>query len=98
MDKRQQKRFEIIDYALEHNFVIDPSKGMETFIDNIITFGRCPCDSSRLDCPCPQAPEEVARNGRCRCTLFWADYRAFRKILRPMKGEEDGTGMEKKSV
>lgn len=89
LDKRQEKRFEIIDYALEHNFVIDPSKGMERFIDNIVTFGYCPCDSTRPNCPCPQAEAEVERHGHCRCSLFWADYGAFRKTLRSIKEEGD---------
>ena len=89
MDKRQEKRFEIIDYAIEHNFVIDPGKGMERFIENILTFGYCPCDRSRPTCPCPQAAAEVASKGKCLCSLFWADYRAYRKILRPLKGEND---------
>lgn len=89
MDKIQQKRFEIIDFAIEHDFVIDPSKGMDVFVDNIIKFGYCPCDSSRPDCPCPQAEAEVANNGRCRCSLYWRDYQAFRGILRPVKGESD---------
>jgi len=89
MDKRQQKRFEIIDLAIEHGWVINPSKGMEIFVENIVTFGHCPCDSSRPDCPCPQAEAEVANKGHCLCRLFWADYQAFRKTLRPMKGEND---------
>ena len=88
MDKRQEKRFEILNFALEHSFVIDPSKGMERFIDNILTFGYCPCDKSRPTCPCAQAAVEVANNGHCRCTLFWADYQAYRKTLRPLKEEE----------
>jgi ferredoxin-thioredoxin reductase catalytic subunit len=97
MDKRQQKRFEIIDYAIEYNFVIDPSKGMERFIDNILKFGYCPCDSTRPDCPCTLAAEEVAKYGRCRCSLFWADYQAFRKILRPLKGEK-GEGIKRETA
>jgi ferredoxin-thioredoxin reductase catalytic subunit len=97
MDKRQEKRFEIIDYAIEHNFVIDPSKGMERFIDNILKFGYCPCDSSRPNCPCFQAAGEVARNGYCRCSLFWTDYQAFKKTLRSLKGEEDGRITEKET-
>jgi hypothetical protein len=42
--KQQQKRFEVIDLAIRRGWFINPSKGMETFVQNIIQFGRCPCD------------------------------------------------------
>jgi len=89
MDERQQKRFEIVDHAIEKGWVIAPSKGMETFIEAIIKLGHCPCVSTRLYCPCPESDAEVANVGRCRCSLFWRDLETFRKILRPVKGAED---------
>lgn len=97
MDKWQRKRFEIIDYAIEHSWVIEPSKGMEIFVGNIIRFGTCPCDPTRPDCPCPQAEAEVANNGHCRCSLYWKDYQTFRATLRPLKGEEDEQSTEEKT-
>jgi ferredoxin-thioredoxin reductase catalytic subunit len=88
MDRKQEKRFEIIDYAIEHDWIINPSKGMEPYVENIINFGHCPCDSSRPDCPCPEAKTEVASQGHCLCRLYWASYQEFKKMLRPLKGEK----------
>ncbi|MCJ7790902.1 MAG: helix-turn-helix domain-containing protein [Dehalococcoidia bacterium] len=88
-EKQQKKRFEIIDLAIEKGWFINPSKGMELFIQNIIQFGRCPCDESRPDCPCPESAAEVADKGRCRCGLYWASYQVFRNTVRPLKGEEN---------
>jgi ferredoxin-thioredoxin reductase catalytic subunit len=87
--KAQQKRFEVIDLAIRRGWFINPSKGMEIFVQNIIKFGRCPCDESRPDCPCPESQAEVREKGRCRCGLYWRNYKVFRETLRPLKGEED---------
>jgi ferredoxin-thioredoxin reductase catalytic subunit len=87
--KAQQKRFQVIDLAIARGWFINPSKGMEVFIENIIKIGRCPCDRTRPDCPCPESEIEVATKGHCRCALYWKNYQAFRDTLRPLKGEED---------
>ena len=98
MDRKQQKRFEIIDYAIEHGWVINPGKSMEVFVDHIIKFGYCPCDSTRPNCPCPQAEAEVTERGHCRCSLYWKDHQAYRATLRPVKGEEKDEGISKEET
>ena len=95
MDAKQRKRIEILEYASTHGWVINPGKGMEIYVDNIIRFGHCPCDSSRPDCPCSLAEEEVASKGRCRCSLYWTNYEAYKETLRAGKGEEDAPFTER---
>lgn len=81
------KRREIIDWAKEHNFIINPSKGMEGFVENILRFGFCPCDKEREHCPCPESITEVPTDGYCLCRLYWKDLDSFRVTLKA--GEED---------
>lgn len=97
MDAKQKKRIEILNFASSHGWVINPGKGMEVYVDNIIKFGHCPCDSSRPDCPCSLAEEEVASKGHCRCSLYWTDYQAYKDTLRPVKGEKNGRQNEKET-
>lgn len=75
------KRQEILMYAKDHGWVINPSKGMEQYVQNWFEFGHCPCDDTRLMCPCEQAEEEVAKDGYCRCRLYWQDLETFRATL-----------------
>jgi ferredoxin-thioredoxin reductase catalytic subunit len=93
--KAQQKRFEIIDRAISRGWFINPSKGMELYIDNILKFGYCPCDKTRPDCPCAESVAEVAEKGHCRCGLYWRSYQVFRDTLRPLKGEDERETKEK---
>ncbi len=88
--KRQadKKRFEVLDRAIEKGWFINPGKGMETFIENVILIHRCPCDPSRPDCPCPEAEAEVTEKGRCKCGLYWRDYKAFKATLKPLEEKQ----------
>jgi ferredoxin-thioredoxin reductase catalytic subunit len=90
---KQKKRFEIVDHAIKHGWLINPAKGMEVYVENITKFGYCPCDSSRPDCPCPEAEAEVTNKGRCRCGLYWRNYEVFRQALKPLE-EKDGRSPE----
>lgn len=89
MDKPQEKRYQVIDLAIERGWFINPSKGMELYIENVMRIGRCPCDPTRPDCPCRESIEEVTTKGHCKCGLYWQSYRDFRNTLRPLKAEED---------
>lgn len=95
MDRNQAKRFDLLDKAMEKGWLINPSKGMEMYVDLYFKFGHCPCDDSRKNCPCAECEEEVNTRGKCRCALFWKDYQTFRDTLRPLKvkrgKEEDKT-------
>jgi len=96
-EKEQQKRFQVIDLAIRRGWFINPTKGMEIYIENIIKFGRCPCDETRPDCPCPESQAEVREKGRCRCGLYWRNYKVFRETLRPLKGEKNEGKPEKEA-
>ena len=82
MDKAQMKRHEIIDWAVTHNAIINPSKGMEMYVENFFKFGHCPCDSNRTMCPCTEALDDIERKGCCLCRLFWRDLETFKATLR----------------
>lgn len=89
------KRVEILDFATENNFVINPSKGMEQYVQNIFEFGHCPCDSNRPNCPCDLAAEEIEKQGYCRCRLYYRDLPTFRGTF-PLPGDpkDELTGNE----
>lgn len=75
----RQKRLEVIDFAIKNAFVIHPG-GYDYYINNFLDLSHCPCDTSRKECPCPEADEEVEEKGHCLCRLLWRDYRTYKKI------------------
>lgn len=85
--RENMQRKKILDYAEEQGWVINPSKGMEDYVQNILRFGYCPCDKRRAECPCVEANDEVDVDGFCLCRLYWRDYDAFKATLRA--GEKD---------
>ena len=89
MVKRNEKRRQIIDFAKEHNWVINPSKGYEIYVENILRFKHCPCDSKRPDCPCPESVSEVESKGYCRCRLYWKDLDTFKSTLKAGRKNND---------
>lgn len=74
-----RKRREVLDFARDHNLVIHPGKGYDYYIQGYFMFAHCPCDSSRLDCPCPESLGEIEREGWCKCRLFWRDLDTFKE-------------------
>ena len=68
------KRREICDFARDHHLVIHPGGGYDYYIESFFMFNCCPCDQSRKNCPCEEAVQEVARDGHCKCRLFWRSY------------------------
>ncbi len=83
----QKKRIEICDFARDHNFVINPGRGYDYYIESFFMFDCCPCDKTRLKCPCDEAIEEVPRVGHCLCRLFWRSLDDFSANLK--KKEDD---------
>ncbi len=69
----------IVDFADEHKLVINPAAGYTYYVKNYHESGRCPCDSKRLECPCPEAISDVEKNGCCKCRLFWRDLKTFKE-------------------
>lgn len=75
--------------AQEHGFVLNPDQerlrkviGLMTM--NKIEFGKyyCPCKQTHpLDpkkdplCPCPEMKDEIAKDNRCFCKLFYGEAR-----------------------
>ena len=73
-----KKRREILDFARDHNMVINPGRGYDYYVDSFYKFKACPCDATRLECPCPDAVEEVKKDGWCKCRLFWRNHDTFK--------------------
>lgn len=77
---KSEIRKEILDFARDHNLVINPGRGYDYYVENYSRFGYCVCDKTRRHCPCPQAVSDVEEEGHCLCRLFWRDLETFRKI------------------
>lgn len=69
----RDRALKILEFAILEKVVINPA-GMNYFIEGYNRFGHCPCDPGRPDCPCPEAPAEIAEKGKCKCQLFWRSY------------------------
>jgi ferredoxin-thioredoxin reductase catalytic subunit len=74
----------IVEHAKKHGFIINPGTGYGYAMDAIQKFHSCPCDRSRLSCPCEQSVDEVAKQGWCKCHLFWRDYQIFQDTNLPV--------------
>lgn len=75
MNKRDHV-IKLLNFAMSHGFVINPI-GHKYYTDGFRKFGCCPCDETRLLCPCEQAVDEITNLGKCKCQLFWRDYKAY---------------------
>jgi hypothetical protein len=75
---KNKKRREILDFARDNKLVIHPGRGYDYYIDSYFMFNRCPCDATRLDCPCNEAVAECKETGWCKCRLYWRDYDTFK--------------------
>lgn len=67
----------MVAFAKRHSLVVNPKIGFTYFVDNLAVLGNCACAPERKTCPCPEAKDEVAKEGRCKCGLFWRDFDAF---------------------
>ena len=67
----------IVAYAKKNSLVIHPGIGYGYFVDNLLLLGNCACAPERKGCPCPEAKEEVATDGKCKCGLYWKDLDAY---------------------
>ena len=75
---KNSKRREMLDFARDNSLVIHPGRGYDYYADNYFEVGHCMCDSNRHDCPCPEAIEEVKRDGWCLCRLYWRDLDTYK--------------------
>lgn len=69
----------ILDFARDHKLLIHPGVGYAYYVESFLKSNACVCDPHRLECPCKEAPEEVARDGWCKCRLFWRDFDTFKE-------------------
>lgn len=74
-----RQRRKILDFARDNGLVIHPGRGFDYYVEGFFRFGHCPCDDSRLACPCPEAIVECKNAGRCKCQLFWRDLETYKK-------------------
>lgn len=75
---KNNKRREVLDFARDNKLIINPGNGYGYYIDSYFMFNCCPCDPSRLNCPCPESVGECRDIGWCKCRLFWRDYDTFK--------------------
>jgi ferredoxin-thioredoxin reductase catalytic subunit len=75
---QNDRRRRILDFAQDNGYVINPARGYEYYVESFVKFKACPCDANRLDCPCPEAVDEVKTQGWCKCRLFWESYEIFK--------------------
>ena len=75
---KNNKRWQMLDFARDNNLVIHPGKGYDYYIDSYFMFDHCPCDATRLNCPCPESVGECKEIGWCKCKLYWRDHDTFK--------------------
>lgn len=74
---KYQQALSIVQFAKEHELLINPAYGYGYALDKLQKFYHCPCDAARESCPCDKSLEEVKTKGHCKCHLFWRDYDVF---------------------
>lgn len=74
--RKQQKA--VVEFAIANKCVIH-ALGMEYYVEGFNEFQHCVCDKNRPQCPCPEAPQEIAEKGHCLCQLFWRSYEDYDK-------------------
>jgi hypothetical protein len=74
----------VLDFAIQHKCMINPT-GYNYYLEGFCEFHHCVCDKSRLQCPCEEAPQEIAEKGHCLCHLFWRDYETY-MVVKNIKG------------
>ena len=76
---KNRKRRQLLIFARDNSLVIHPGCGFEYYITNFFEVGRCPCDDTRPDCPCPESVVEIKEFGWCKCRLYWRDLDVYMK-------------------
>lgn len=86
-----RKRLEVLQWANEHDFIIDPFGGMDFHIEGFFETGWCPCDKTRtrLKCPCDESLVDVLNRGHCLCQLFWTRQEALARVKKYIKSREE---------
>lgn len=79
-------------FAEEHGLIVNPRTGPEYYVRHVVQHGRCPCDKTRLECPCPQALDDVESTGHCLCRLFWKDVETYEEQMGKSKEPPDQSG------
>lgn len=78
-------------WADKHGWIINPRVGAEYYAENFLRFNRCPCSKNRMECPCQESIEDVAKTGHCLCRLFWRDQETFdAQMNAPAEEGEEG--------
>lgn len=77
---KKAKALEIMAFAEEHKFIINPKSGYLPTIKNVMALCACPCAIERKYCPCPESLTEVPELGKCKCGLFWRNFTAFKEL------------------
>lgn len=86
-----RRRLEVLRWADEHDWIVDPFKGMDFHIEDFEKLQYCPCDKThtRTTCPCPDSVEDVEKNGKCLCGLFWTKDEVVKRIRKWMRARRE---------
>lgn len=78
------RRLEVLKWAHDHGWILDPFKGMDFHIEDFDKLGFCPCDKtkSRTACPCEESVSDVEKMGKCLCGLFWTEDAVIARVKR----------------
>ena len=86
MDRtREQIAESIIKFAERSKLHIHPGQDPYVWADLVIKKGGCPCVTSRKNCPCKYALEDIEKDGSCACGLFTND--TYIENYNNLKGE-----------
>lgn len=78
MKQKEKIRRAYCDFADKNGVVINP-QGYDYYIEGFLISNRCPCDRTRLSCPCSKALSDIETTGHCLCHLFWKNYGVFKE-------------------
>ena len=72
-EKIEEQYQKMLRFVRKYNLKTHPLKTLREWAEIVVEKGHCPCDPSRPVCPCPQALEEIRKNGKCFCGKFFTE-------------------------
>lgn len=74
---KKEQILAIVRFAKVNRLLINPGNGFKPYLEKIMALQHCPCDADRPACPCDNCLDEVRKEGRCKCYLFWRDMETY---------------------
>ena len=70
-DKIDKQYKKMLKFRERYGLKTHPLKTLRGWAEVVVIKGHCPCNPDRPLCPCPEAIEEIKKNGKCYCGKFF---------------------------